>query len=186
MTKLCIKGLLHYIANVFSKARLYLSTRYSSRRPRLTCLLFTTENKLQCGPVPNAMAALPNIGGALCSTQQSLADVHYTTTRVPCSIAAKTRNLLKLAVVPQTRQQISAVSGPKFSILCEHVEEILLFKFFPIVDMCLSCEDMARQSCAMVRRWRIFGDFLNHALAASRVQHVSDLHPRATPRVEVW
>jgi len=25
----------------------------------------------------------------------------------------------------------------------------------PIVDMCLSCEDTARQICAMVPRWRI-------------------------------
>jgi len=25
--------------------------------------------------------------------------------------------------------------------------------------MCLSCEDTARQSCAMVRRWWMFGDF---------------------------
>ena len=39
------------------------------------------------------------------------------TTRVPCSNAAKTRNLLKFAGVPQSRQQISAVSGPKFTIL---------------------------------------------------------------------
>jgi len=39
------------------------------------------------------------------------------TTRVPCSNAAKTRNPLKFAGVPQTRQQISAVSGPKFTIL---------------------------------------------------------------------
>jgi len=27
--------------------------------------------------MPNVMAALPNIGGALCSTPQSLADAHY-------------------------------------------------------------------------------------------------------------
>jgi len=27
--------------------------------------------------MPNMMAALANIGGALCSTMQSLADVHY-------------------------------------------------------------------------------------------------------------
>ena len=39
------------------------------------------------------------------------------TTTVPCSNAAKTRNPLKFAGVPQTRQQISAVSGPKFTIL---------------------------------------------------------------------
>jgi len=36
-----------------------------------------TTSKLECGPMPNVMAALPNTGGALCSTPQSLADVHY-------------------------------------------------------------------------------------------------------------
>jgi len=70
---------------------------------------------LECGPMPNVMAALPNIGGALCSTSQSLADAHYY--RVPCSNAAKTRNPLKFARVPHTPEQISAVSGPKFTIL---------------------------------------------------------------------
>ena len=34
-------------------------------------------HELECGPMPNVMAALPNIGGALCSTPQSLADAHY-------------------------------------------------------------------------------------------------------------
>ena len=33
--------------------------------------------KLECGPMPNVMAALPNIGGALCSAPQSLADADY-------------------------------------------------------------------------------------------------------------
>ena len=32
---------------------------------------------LECGPMPNLMVALPNIGGALCSMPQSLADTHY-------------------------------------------------------------------------------------------------------------
>jgi len=27
--------------------------------------------------MPNVMAALPNVGGALCSTRQSLVDTHY-------------------------------------------------------------------------------------------------------------
>jgi len=35
------------------------------------------ETELECGPMPNAMTALPNIDGALCSTPQSLADAHY-------------------------------------------------------------------------------------------------------------
>jgi len=61
--------------------------------------------------MPNVMAALPNIGGALCSTPQSLADAQY------CSKAAKTRNPLKLAGVPRINETISAPSGPKFTIL---------------------------------------------------------------------
>jgi len=36
-----------------------------------------TSDELECGRMPNLMAALPNIGGALCSTPQSLADAHY-------------------------------------------------------------------------------------------------------------
>jgi len=32
---------------------------------------------LEYGPMPNVMAALPNIGCALCLTPQSLADAHY-------------------------------------------------------------------------------------------------------------
>jgi len=35
------------------------------------------EEELECWPVPNVMAALSNIVGALCSTTQSLADAHY-------------------------------------------------------------------------------------------------------------
>jgi len=33
--------------------------------------------QLECEPMPNVMAALPNVGGALYSTPQSLADAHY-------------------------------------------------------------------------------------------------------------
>jgi len=49
--------------------------------------------------MPNVMVALPNIGGALYSTPQSLADAHYY---MPCSNAAKTRNQSKFGGVPQT------------------------------------------------------------------------------------
>jgi len=57
---------------------------------------------------------------------------------------------------PQLAQPISAVSKPKFIILWGDVEEVLLFnKFFPIVDICLSCEDRAWENCAIVRRWLI-------------------------------
>jgi len=51
-----------------------------------------------------------------------------------------------------------------------------LTSFFPIVDTCLSCEDIARQSCGMVRRWQFLGTVLRPVFSASPVQHVSDLH----------
>ena len=118
--------------------------------------------------MPNVqMAALPNIGGALCSTPQSLTP----TTRVPCSNDAKTRNPLKLPGVPQTNETISAASSPKFTILWGHVVEILLLNnFFPIVDMCLSYEDIARQSCAIVPRWRFLATVLRPVFSASMFQ----------------
>jgi len=49
--------------------------------------------------MPNVMAALPNVGGALCLMPQTLADAHYLS----------------------AMQQISAISGPKFTILWGHV-----------------------------------------------------------------
>jgi len=49
--------------------------------------------------------------------------------RVPCSNAAKTRNPLKFAGAPQAPEPISAVSRPKFVILCGHVEVLLLNNF---------------------------------------------------------
>ena len=105
-----------------------------------------------------------------------------------CSNSTKMRNLLKFAGVPQTNKLIRAVSGLKSTILRGHVEKVLLFnKFFLIVDTCLSCEDTARQSCAMVRRWRIFGYFLRPVFSVSHVQHISDLHSKLALRPHhVW
>jgi len=64
--------------------------------------------------MPNVMAALPNIHMAPSVQRRK---VWLTpTTRVLCSNVAKPQNPLKLAGVPQTRQQISAVSASKFTI----------------------------------------------------------------------
>ena len=45
--------------------------------PLQVCKVLRKYEELECGPMPNLMVALPNIGGALCSTPQSLADAHY-------------------------------------------------------------------------------------------------------------
>ena len=116
--------------------------------------------------MPNVIAALPNIGGALCSMPQSLTDAHTT---VPCSNAAKTRN-------PLTSQPLVGRSSPYYQEMWRRY--CCLTSFFPIVDTCLSSEDVARQICAMVRRWRFFVSFLHPVFPARRVQHISDLHSK--------
>ena len=49
-------------------------TRTIKFKVRIMLSLYKT---LECWPMPNVMVALPNIGGALCSAPQSLADAHY-------------------------------------------------------------------------------------------------------------
>jgi len=69
------------------------------------------------------------------------------------SNAAKTRNPLKFAGVPQTRQ-INRSQPPvgRSSLYYQGMwrRYCCLTSFFPIVDTCLSSEDIAGQSCAMV------------------------------------
>jgi len=111
------------------------------------------------------------------------------TTKVPCSNAAKTRNPLKFAGVPQTRQQISAVSRLKITILAEHMEEVLLFnKFF---SDCRYMPYFRRYSATNLCDGAKMAIFLRPVFPASRVQHIPDLHytfarTGATPCVEVW
>ena len=77
---------------------------------------------------------------------------------MPCSNAAKKQKPLKFVGVPQTPEPISAVSGPKFTILSVHVEEILLLnKFF--------------SDCRYVPLWNgakiaIFGDFFESCISS--------------------
>jgi len=99
---------------------------------------------------------------------------------MPCSNAAKTQNPLKFVGVPQTPGPISAVSGPKFTILSGHVEEVLLLKkfFFRLSIHAL----VAKIWTDIVVRWCRDGDFwrlfLRPVFAASRVEHISDLHSK--------
>jgi len=107
--------------------------------------------------MPNVMAALPNVGGAVCSRWQTLAGAHYSS---KCSNAAKTRNPLKFAGYPKLSNRSQRIVGRNLPY-CEHMWErhCCLSSCFPIIDTCLSCEDIVRQSCAMVPRWPVFGVF---------------------------
>ena len=79
------------------------------------------------------------------------------TSRVVCSNAAKTRNPLKFAGCPKLTKRSQPLVG-RSSPYSKDMwgRYCCLTSFFPIVDTCLSCEDIARQSCAMVRRWQFF------------------------------
>jgi len=104
--------------------------------------------------------------------------------RPTCSNAAKTRNPLKFAGVPQTTGSISAVNGPNFTILCGHVEDILMLNNFFRLSICALVAKRARQSCAMVLRWLFLATF---ASCVFSVQQVSDLHLKFALRPHhVW
>jgi len=58
-------------------------------------------------------------------------------------------------------------STQSITILWGQVEDIsMLNKFFPIVDTCLSCEDIVRQSCVMVPRWWFLATFFGSCICS--------------------
>jgi len=94
-------------------------------------------------------------------------------------------NLHGCPKLPDRSQPLLGRSSP----YCEDIWKryCCLTSFFPVVDTCLRCKDIARQYCTMVRRWRLFGDFLRPVFPASRVQDVSDMHPKFALRPHhVW
>jgi len=95
---------------------------------------------------------------------------------MPYSNAAKTQNPFKFVGVPQTPEPISATSGPKFTILLGHVEEVLLLNkfFFRFSIHALVVKIWPDK----VVRWCRDSDFVRPVFAASRVQRISYLHSK--------
>jgi len=86
--------------------------------------------------------------------------------------------------VPQTNETISAASGPKFTILWGHVEEILLLNKFFFSD-CRYMPYWRRYSPTKLRdgaQMAILATFLGPAFAARRVLHLSDIQ---SPTAEI-
>ena len=77
-----------------------------------------------------------------------------------CSNEAKTRNPLKCAGRPKLTKRSQPLVG-RSSPYCKVMwrRYCCLISFLPIVDTCVSCEDIARQSSAMVPRWRFLATF---------------------------
>ena len=114
----------------------------------------------------------------LCSTPQIWLTPTTRCRAVTLPRRETTWNLLGCPKLANRSQPLVGRSSPYYEDMCRTYR--CLTCFFPIVDMCLSCEDIPWQSCAMEPRWRLFGDFLGPAFPASREQHVSDLHSKCT------
>jgi len=132
---------------------------------------------------PNVMVALPNIGGALCSTPK----VWLTpTTRVPCSKAAKTRKPLKFAGCPKLTnrsQPLVGRSSPYYEDMWGRYQ--CLTSFFRLSIHASA----AKTQPDKVVQWFQNGDFLHPVFSASHVQHISDMHSKFALRpqcVKVW
>jgi len=128
--------------------------------------------------MPNMMVALPNIGG---------------TPVQRCKVWLMPTTTCRAAMLPRCKISWNYLGYPKLTkrsqpLVCRsspycggHLEDILqLNNFFLIVNMCLSWEDIARQSCVMVSRWQFLATFLRPVFSASRMQHISDLHSKFT------
>jgi len=104
--------------------------------------------------MPNVMVVLPNIGGALCSSRK----VWLTpTTTCTCRAVMLPRRgsrwkWLGCPKLPKRSQLLVGRSSPYCVDMWRRY--CCLTSFFPIVDTCLSCEDIAWQSCGMLPRWR--------------------------------
>jgi len=141
--------------------------------------MILSGSKMNCKPTrvwanANVMVALPNVGGALCSMLLSLADA--TTRCRACTLPRREtgQNLQGCLKLPDQSQLLVGRSSPYCGDMWRTY--CCLTVFFPIVDTWLSCEDISRQSCAMVHRWRFLATFLHPVFSACHVQQLSDLH----------
>ena len=123
-------------------------------------------NELECGPMPNVMVALPNTGGRPLFKVWPTPTTRCRAVTLPkCETCWNLQGCLKL---PDGSQPLVGRSSP----YCGNIWRTYhcLTSLFPIVDTCLSCEDIAPQSCAMVPRWRLFCVLHFQRAACSRFQ----------------
>ena len=102
------------------------------------------------------------------------------TTRVPCITLPRRKTRWNYPGSPKLTKRSQPLVGRSSPYCGPCRRYCCLTSFFPIVNTCLSCEDIAWQSCGIVPRWQFLATFLGPAFAASRVQHLSDLHSKFT------
>jgi len=158
----------------------------------------TPATRVPCSNAANTGERKTWTQNEFCTWQNSVTGQESPKMYISCTIPGDGQTSCKVSLVPLSDVaavtksrcetiwnlleclKITKISQPLVGRRSPNCEDIhtgrywCLTRFLPIVDICLSCEDIARQSCAMVRRWRIFDDILRLVFSASRVQHVSD------------
>ena len=124
------------------------------------------------GQCPTWWSPSPNTGGALCWTPQFGWRPLLECRAVTLPRRKSRWNSQGCSKLANRSQPLVGRSSPYYEDMWRRYR--CLTSFFPIVDTCLSCEDTARQSCLMVRKWR----FLHPVFSASSVQHISDMHSK--------
>jgi len=136
--------------------------------------------------MPNVMVPLPNIslGGALCSTPQSLADAQC---RAVTSPRRETRwNLLGCTKPANRSQPLVGRCSRYCGDICRTCCCLTSF-FFRLSIRAHGCEDIGRETCAMVPRWRFLATFLGPAFFSEPRAAHSDLHSKFALRPHhVW
>ena len=116
------------------------------------------------------MAALPNIDGDLCSMPQCGWCPLLECPAVTLPRRETRWNLLGSPKLANRSQPLVGRSLP----YCKDMWRrycCLTSSFFPIVDTYLSCEDISRQSCVMVCRWRFFASRICSKPRAAHFRH---------------
>jgi len=124
--------------------------------------------------MPNVMVALPNRWGLLFNAAKFGWRPLLQCRAVTLPRRDTSWNVQGCAKLTKRSQPLVGRSSPYCEVMWGRY--CCLTHFSPIVDTCLRCEDIAWQSCAMVPRRRFLATFFGPAFAASRVQHISDLH----------
>jgi len=138
------------------------------------------KHRLECGPMPNVMAILPNIGGALWSMPQSLADAHYchAVTLPWCETRWNLQGCPKLT---KWSQPLVGRSSPYYEDMWRRYR--CLTSLFHLSIHALA----AKIQPDKVVWWCQNGDFLHPVFSVNCMQHISDMHSKFALRPHhVW
>ena len=129
-------------------------------------------NKLECGPMPNVMAALPTTGGALCWTPQFGWHSLLACRAVTLPRRETRWNLQGCPKLANRSQPLVGRSSPYYENMWRRYR--CLTSFFRLSIHALAAKIQPDKFVY----WCQNGDFLRPVFSASRVPHISDLHSK--------